>query len=84
MSANVRVLIAEHSAFCAEARSKLCSAWAVAAVPLLLSQVRAALDIRFAILHVMQICLVSCGAMFGYSCRRRHRRNWQAAPIFDG
>jgi hypothetical protein len=44
MSASVRLLFAEHSATCAGARSKLCSAWAVAAAPLLLSQVHSAFD----------------------------------------
>jgi hypothetical protein len=39
MSPAVRLLITEHSSACAAARRALCSAWAVAAVPLLLSQV---------------------------------------------
>jgi hypothetical protein len=39
MSASARLLISEQTMMCAAASQTLCQAWAVAAVPLLLSQV---------------------------------------------
>jgi hypothetical protein len=83
MSASVHVLIAEHSATCAEARIKLCSAWAVAAAPLLLSQVTQHL-ICDACCDFHASCLISYGAMCGCNCWRRQQLTVQAAPISNG
>jgi hypothetical protein len=75
--AGARLLIAEHCATCNQANYKLCKAWAVAAVPLLLSQVCT---------QGLKLCshcdelLLRCGAMPVRSCKRKQLA--LAVPVF--
>ncbi len=75
--AAARLLIAEHCATCNQANYKLCKAWAVAAVPLLLSQVN---------MQEPKACsrcdelLCRCGAMPACSCKRKQLAH--AVPVF--